>query len=76
MEKENEKEHSQSQGLSVKIEKLKSKATDTANLLKNLSESQQKCATQEDKLKEAKSKLINQSKSFKKMLGKLDWKKE
>ena len=52
--------------------KLKSEATDTADLQKNLSEYQQKCAMQEDKLKEAKSKLRNQSKSFNKMLEKLD----
>ena len=56
--------------------KLKSEATDTADLQKNLSEYQQKCAMQEDKLKEAKSKLRNRSKSFNKMLEKLDRKVE
>ena len=55
---------------------MKSEAIDTANLRKNLSECQQKCATQEDKLTEAKSKLRNRSKSFNKMLEKLDRKEE
>ena len=59
LEEENEKEHSQNQNLSVEIAKLKSEETDTAHLQKNLSECQQKCATQKDKLKEAKSKLRN-----------------
>ena len=67
LEKEKEKEHSQIQNLTVEIAKLKSEATNTASLQKNLSECQQKCATQEDKLTEAKSKLRNQSKSFNKM---------
>ena len=38
LEKENEKEHVQNQNLCVEIAKLKSEATDTANLQKNLSE--------------------------------------
>ena len=59
LEEENEKEHSQNQNLSVEIAKLKSEETDTAHLQKNLSECQQKRATQKDKLKEAKSKLRN-----------------
>ena len=72
LEKENEKEHSQNQNLSAEIAKLKSEATDTANLQKNLSGCQQKCASQQDKLKEAKYKLRNRSKSVNKMLEKLD----
>ena len=74
LEKEKEKEHSQNQNLSVEIAKLTSEATDTANSQKNLRDYQQKCATQEDKL--AKSKLRNRSKSFNKMLKKLDQKEE
>ena len=38
LEKENKKEHVQNQNLCVEIAKLKSEATDTANLQKNLSE--------------------------------------
>ena len=55
---------------------MKSEATDTANLQKTLSQCQQKCETQEDKLQEAKSKLRNRSKSFNKTLEKLDRKEE
>ena len=55
----NEKEHSQNQNLSFELVKLKSETTDSANLQNNLSECRQKCATQEDKLKEAKCKLRN-----------------
>ena len=55
---------------------MKSEATDIANLQKNSSECQQKCATQEDKLKEAKSKLRNRSKPFNKILEKLNRKEE
>ena len=43
---------------------MKSEATYTANLHKSLNDSQQKCVKQEDKLKEAKSKLRNGSKLF------------
>ena len=52
---------------------MKSEATYTANLQKNLSDCQQNWATQEDKLKERKSKLWNWSKSYNKTLEKLDW---
>ena len=55
---------------------MKSEATDTADLHKNVSECQQKSATHEDKFKEAKSKLRNWSKSFNKMVEKLDRKEE
>ena len=76
LERGNEKEHSQNQNLCGEIAKLKSEATDTANLQKNLSECKQQCATQQDKSKEVKSKLRNRSKSFNKMLEKLDQKEE
>ena len=76
LEKENGKEHAQNQNVCVEIAKLKSEATDTANLQKHLSECQQKCETKENKLKEVKSKFRNRSKSFNKMLEKLDRKEE
>ena len=47
------------QNLCVEIAKLKSEASDTANLQKNLSECQQKCEIQENKLREVKSKSRN-----------------
>ena len=47
-----------------------------SKLKTNLGECQQKCTTQENKLKEAKSKLRNRSKSFNIMLEKLDQKEE
>ena len=59
LEKENGKEQAQNQNVCVEIAKLKSEATDTANLQKHLSECQQKCETKENKLKEVKSKFRN-----------------
>ena len=50
---------------------MKSEASDTVKLQKDPVDSQEKCATQEDKLKEAKSKLKKRSKSYNKMLEKL-----
>ena len=48
--------------MSFEIAKLKSKASGSAKLQKNLNDCRKKYATQEDKLKEAKSKLkIDQS---------------
>ena len=72
LEKEKEKEHSENQNLSFEIAKLKSEASDTVKLQKDLNDYQQKCATQEGKLKETKSKLKYCSKSYNKMLEKLD----
>ena len=43
--------------MSFEIAKLKSKASGSAKLQKNLNDCRKKYATQEDKLKEAKSKL-------------------
>ena len=40
---------------------MKYEASDTVKLQKDLNDSEQKCATQEDKLKEAKSKNNNKS---------------
>ena len=50
---------------------MKYEASDTVKLHKDLNDSEQKCATQEDKLKEAKSKLKKQSQSYNIMLEKL-----
>ena len=50
---------------------MKYEASDTVKLQKDLNDSEQKCATQEDKLKEAKSKLKKQSQSYNIMLEKL-----
>ena len=47
---------------------MKYEASDTVKLQKDLNDSEQKCATQEDKLKEAKSKLKKQSQSYNIML--------
>ena len=55
---------------------MKSEASDTVELQKDLNDYQQKCATQEDNLKEAKSKLKNRSKSYSKMLERLDRKQQ
>ena len=50
---------------------MKYEASDTVKFQKDLNDSEQKCATQEDKLKEAKSKLKKQSQSYNIMLEKL-----
>ena len=76
LEEEKEKEHSKNQNLTFEIWKLKSEASDTVKLQKDLNDYQQKCATQEDSLKEAKSKLKNRSKSYSKMLERLDRKQQ
>ena len=73
---EKKEEDSKNQNLSFETAKLKSEASDTVKLRNNLNDYQQKCATDEEKLKEVKSKLKNQSKLYNKMLGKLDRKQE
>ena len=70
--KKRKKEHSENQNLSFEIAQWKSEASDTVKLQKDLNDYQQKCATQEGKLKEAKSKLKYCSKSYNKMLEKFD----
>ena len=76
--KEKEKEQSKNRNLGFEIRnwKLKSEASDAVKSQKNLNDSQEKCATQEDKLKAAKPKLKKRSKSYNKMLEKLDRKQQ
>lgn len=59
-----EKEYSENQNLNFEIAKLKPETADIVHLQKNLNDCQQKCSTQEDQVKEGKSKLRNWSKSF------------
>ena len=55
---------------------MKSEASDAVKSQKNLNDSHEKCATQEDKLKAPKPKLKKRSKSYNKMLEKLDRKQQ
>ena len=62
--KKKEKQYSENQNLNFEITKLKPETADIVHLQKNLNDCQQKCATQEDQVKEGKSKLRNWSKPF------------
>lgn len=57
--KKKEKQYSENQNLNFEITKLKPETADIVHLQKNLNDCQQKCATQEDQVKEGKSKLRN-----------------